>query len=312
MIDAASIARATHGIKAGAGWLINCPAVGHTDTKASCSVRDGDRGPVFHCFAGCDWRDVRAGARARGWLPRIEGSDRLDPETARKRLAASYKTSSTRLRQEIAEEARRVALAQQIWMIGVESSGTPAETYLRSRGISLPIPACLRFAARVWHPYAKVALPAMVASIENPLTGEFQGIHATFLHRDGHRKADVSPAKLMRGKAGGGVVRLACVSQFPDHLALAEGIESALSYQQLTGVPAWAALSAGNFGKVRWPVGVKRVTLAADHDAPGLAEAEKATPQWVLAGFDVEISKPSRLGSDFNDLLREREVVDHE
>ena len=40
------------------------------DRATSLSIRDGvDGEPVFNCFAGCDWRDVKDALRARGLLP---------------------------------------------------------------------------------------------------------------------------------------------------------------------------------------------------------------------------------------------------
>ena len=45
-----------------------CPA--HDDREPSLSTRDGDGGePVFNCFAGCDWRDIKDALRANGLLP---------------------------------------------------------------------------------------------------------------------------------------------------------------------------------------------------------------------------------------------------
>ena len=49
MLTAVEIARASGSAKrAGKGYLISCPAVGHEDRKPSCTVIDGDIGkPVF-------------------------------------------------------------------------------------------------------------------------------------------------------------------------------------------------------------------------------------------------------------------------
>jgi hypothetical protein len=41
------------GVKArGGGWVALCP--GHRDRDPSLSIRDGDRGVLLHCWAGCD------------------------------------------------------------------------------------------------------------------------------------------------------------------------------------------------------------------------------------------------------------------
>jgi len=44
--------------RSGRGWLITCPC--HEDDKPSLSIYDTDRGVFVHCFAGCDWKKVRA------------------------------------------------------------------------------------------------------------------------------------------------------------------------------------------------------------------------------------------------------------
>jgi hypothetical protein len=49
-------------------YLACCPA--HDDERPSLSIADGARGrPIFHCFAGCDWRDVSSALQARGLMP---------------------------------------------------------------------------------------------------------------------------------------------------------------------------------------------------------------------------------------------------
>lgn len=67
-LTASDIARAAKGKRSGVGWLIQCPAPGHRDQHPSCTVTDGPNGPIFHCFAGCDWREIRAAAEAKGWI----------------------------------------------------------------------------------------------------------------------------------------------------------------------------------------------------------------------------------------------------
>ncbi len=59
-----------------------CPA--HDDREPSLSIRDGvDGEPVFNCFAGCDWRDIKDVLRARGLLPE-RGNDRAAPAPRRR------------------------------------------------------------------------------------------------------------------------------------------------------------------------------------------------------------------------------------
>ncbi len=42
--------------KSGAGWTAKCPA--HEDRSPSLSIREGERGAVLHCFAGCPTQAV--------------------------------------------------------------------------------------------------------------------------------------------------------------------------------------------------------------------------------------------------------------
>ena len=67
MTSAAHIAEVLAGrpVKAhGGNYLVPCPA--HDDDRPSLSLRDGDRGLLVHCFAGCSPADVYAAIRRCG------------------------------------------------------------------------------------------------------------------------------------------------------------------------------------------------------------------------------------------------------
>ncbi len=67
-MTAREIIKALDGRWGGTSGIACCPA--HDDRDPSLSIRDGvDGEPVFKCFAGCDWRDVKDALRARGLLP---------------------------------------------------------------------------------------------------------------------------------------------------------------------------------------------------------------------------------------------------
>lgn len=214
----------------------------------------------------------------------------------RQRIAAA---AAQRQQAEAADRALRLQIAERI----IDGSGplpdSPAWHYLEGRCIHPSSLDMLRFSTAVWHPYERREMPAMVARIEHPLARWFQGVHVTFL--DGVRKAAVKPAKIMRGIAGGGIVRLA---EPTETLALAEGIESALSFAQLARIPTWAALSAGNFSNVDLPANVREVVVAADNDERGLADARKAGQRWRMEGRAVRIVRPTAAGQDWNDVLK--------
>jgi hypothetical protein len=74
----------------------------------------------------------------------------------------------------------------------------------------------------------------------------------------------------------------------------------------LLGLPAWAAISAGNLGGgLLLPPEVRCVVIAADPDDPGRQAARDAWPRWTAEGREVRVALPDGSG-DFNDLLQAR------
>jgi hypothetical protein len=139
----------------------------------------------------------------------------------------------------------------------------------------------------------------MVAVVDHELHGRV-AVHRTFLRDDGCSKADLDPSKMTLGPCKGGAVRLAPAGAT---LAIAEGIESALSYMQHTGTPTWAALSAGGIRSLILPDNVTEVVIATDPDPVGMIAARVAAQRWLDEGRLVAIARPP-LGVDFNDLAR--------
>ncbi len=178
------------------------------------------------------------------------------------------------------------------------ATGTLVETYLRSRGIVMPIPATLRFHGGTKHARGKF-WPAMIALVTRGTDGAPLAIHRTYLARDGACKAPVDPQKMMLGPCRGGAVRLGPIT---DRLLVAEGIENALSAMQATGQAAWAALSTSGLRTLELPVDAGDVVVLADGDEPGEAAAHDAARRWKRCGRRVRIARPPR-GFDFNDVL---------
>lgn len=183
-------------------------------------------------------------------------------------------------------------------------SGSSAQTYLTSRGLTAPQTPDLLFHPDVTYWETKIGHPAMIAIVRD-VSGERIAIHRTYLRPDGSGKADVEKPKMMLGSVACGAVRLgnigeACV------LGISEGIETGLSVMTACpDLPVWAALSAGNMAKIRLPPEAARIILLADHDAgnAGLRAAQKAAQKFILEGRRVWIAMPSKAGEDFNDLL---------
>src|SRR5262249_53520403 len=137
--SAAEITESLGGRRAGAGWLARCPV--HEDTRPSLSIRDSPEGRLLvHCFAGCQQREIIAVLRERGlWGPATTNQDE------ERRIELRVRPSSGRDHVQI-EILRQIAI--RIWHASKPGAGTLAETYLRSRGITMPVPASVRFLER--------------------------------------------------------------------------------------------------------------------------------------------------------------------
>lgn len=249
---------------------ILCPGPGHSRRDRSLQVTFREDGFTVRSFAGDDFRDCRDHVKARLGLsderptvPR-QSAPHVDPDRLKKQEDAAA-----------------------IWSRSVPLRGTLAETYLRARGLAYEGDA-LRF-----YPGGR----AMVALITNIVTAEPQGIHRTFLDRDG-RKVD----RKMLGPAGGGVVRLSADEDVTHGLAIAEGIETALAAPFR---PVWACLSAGAMEVFPVLPGIEALTILTDHDKAGVKAANACAARWHAAGSEVTFVMPTRLGDDIADVVME-------
>lgn len=276
----------------GAYGVAKCPT--HDDIQPSLSVKDGDNGDVvLTCFAGCDWRDVKAALRDKGLLPEWTGEANTKP--------ASLLTDAEKARRQAereVEEKRRIEYAQRIWQDAKDPTGTVVEIYLRSRAITLsPIPPTIRF-ANLPHGPTELLLPAMVCAVQGQ-DGDITGCHRTFLRADGKVKAPVTGNKMMIGKCRGGAVRF---GKAGEKLAIGEGIETCLSVaQECPDLPVWAALSTSGLKTVVVPDAVNEIVILADNDVPGEMAAKEAATRFLRDGKTVKTARPLR--KDFNDDL---------
>jgi phage/plasmid primase-like uncharacterized protein len=239
------------------------------------------------------WRDDRGKLRAKCWS---RGCGEHDILTA---LGEPYiRAAEIPCRR---DEAERAALALKLWRASRMGTCTLVERYLRERGLRVLCPPTLRFHPSLRHP-SGVYAPAMIAAVERVSSGTAViAVHRTFLRADGTDKANLDPQKAALGPIAGGAVRLAPPGET---LALAEGIETALSVQQATGLSAWAALGTANLSRVELPYYVRDVDICADADGPGEKAALAAAAKLMREGRKVRIARPLSAGTDFNDLLR--------
>ncbi|MGE3064903.1 MAG: toprim domain-containing protein [Hyphomicrobiaceae bacterium] len=246
---------------------------------------------LVRCHAGCDQQDVIAALRARGvW----DADERRPIRFSRKPDRMPPPETDT-------DSIRRMEAALALWRASHPAEGTPVETYLRSRGLTIPIPPSIRFHNGLKHPSGGI-WPAMVALVTHGADGSPIGIHRTFLAADGSAKAPVQPPKMMLGPCRDGAVRLANPQ---DVLMVGEGIETCLAAMQASGRPAWSALSTSGLRTLNLPRDVSNIIVLADGDDPGEAAARDCGWRWKREGRRVRIARPPQ-GTDFNDLLMRR------
>ena len=200
------------------------------------------------------------------------------------------------------ERARKMAFCRGVWAETADAIGSPVETYLRGRCITGQIPKVIRFHPAAPMDYeAKITRPAMVAIVTAADGKSAAGLHVTALLPDGSGKAALANPRRMYGEMAGAVVQLA---PLPDggELAICEGIETALSYRDLTGTPTWAGLSTSGLRRFMPPHGLKRLVIAADGDGAGI-EAARDLAERASRRCDVVVV-PAPEGTDWNDALK--------
>ena len=249
------------------------------------TLADGEGGRLLlNCKkSGCAFRDIlaAAGIAPGSYMP-------PDPATVARRNAEQRK-----------EEKKRAAQAHRLWQEAQPITGTLAERYLRGRGIACPLPPTLRYFPETWHGPTAKRYPALVALVDG---GEGFAVHRTYLRADGMGKAALDPARMMLGGAAGGAVRL---TEGPGPLAVAEGIETALSLAcGLLRAPAtiWAALSTSGMRALCLPPDPGRLTIAPDGDTAGRDAAHALALRAHALGWKVSLL-PAPDGRDWNDIL---------
>lgn len=292
MMDAYTITIALGGKWSGGKGVACCPA--HDDRTPSLSLADGADGRLLlHCHAGCDFRDIMGALRGL-----ISGRGPFRP--IGEICVAEQRKAERAFKEKRANQARRV------WRDARPITGTLAETYLKARGITCPLPYSLRYIGECWHQSGQ-PYPALVSYISYIGNNTGSAVHRTYLRADGMGKADVTPAKAMLGPASGGAVRL---SEGPGPLIVTEGIETGLSL--LSGIldrpgQVWAALSAGGMAGLTLPNRPGHLIVAPDGDAAGHEAAERLATRAQVLGWRVSLfSAP--LGFDWNDVLTGKAV----
>jgi len=296
----------------GGRWVALCPA--HDDRRPSLSIRATPAGRILlHCFAGCATEAVLE-AIGLSWHDLF--ACRFLPRLPRRSSRGPYLSSVPPLRSRESgrdDDVIRTRLWQ-MWDQAVPLDHPQARTarlYLAKRGLRLedfPDLPKLRFHPKLIYREGGIhvgAFPALLAMVEHPLHG-LVALHRTYLSPEGTKAPVTSPRKLTPpvfvGATRGAAIRLFPLSSV---LVVAEGIETALSAAKLTGLSAWASVSAGGLEALMVPQGVNVVLIAADHDSRGLTAALNLAERLLRSGLRVRLAVPPYPGNDWNDVLIE-------
>lgn len=278
---AKAIVEALGGTWRGTRGECRCPA--HDDHGPSLSVRLGERAILFHCFAGCDTRDVLAALRRRN----LHDAEPLT--MPRPKAVADHR-----------------ALALRLWKASQPIADSPAADYLAARGLPPPYPRCLRYNPRtiVGAGERRRFFPAMIAAVENDLG--VVAVQRTCLDLADILHKPLPKPKIALGLLGDAAIRLAPADE---ELGLAEGIEDALSAMAWFGTPTWALGGVERLGLVAIPARVKRIIVYGDRGAAAAAMLRKAHPHLTANGRELIHRLPER-HADWNDAWRVRQAAE--
>lgn len=240
------------------GYVAMCRCPAHADSDPSLSIRQGDRGILVTCFAGCSREDVLRE------IARIRPGERYPlPDPA---------------------NPPRAANVQRIWDQAVDVRGTLAERYLARRHL-LPPPPDIRFHPRC--PYLPkpntLFLPTLLIAVrELRKLVAIQRIILDEKTADYVRKVMLGTPQsgAWRGRAGGAT------------LAIAEGFETADAFWRLNGVPCWASLGARRLSQLIIPPGVATLLIAEDNDPEGRRAGAQAEEHYARSGLLIRRSPP--------------------
>lgn len=270
--------------KVGDEMIGHCPF--HSERTSSFTIYAGDK--RAKCF-GCGWQgDVIDFVRKVYGYSFSQAVDRLGGD-ALPRAAFSPAVIDR------APKEDRTPEALAIWNVAQEAAGTPAEAYLRSRAITMPLPPSIRF-TRLCYGNSGPVYPVLVALVQN-VAGEGIGIQRTYLNPAGDGKAAVPKPKLSLGSIRGGAVRL---GDPVDRIVICEGLEDGLTLAQELNEPVWVSVGTSNLAALELPARVRSAVIGADNDNAGATAAAKAGEALAARGIAARIIRPLGDHKDFN------------
>ncbi len=293
-----------------------CPLCGGRDRFTYFSKEPGGR---WYCRA-CGWGDgidLVMRATNRTFAETLESlEERLGLKTPVRERKQPTPEEKEAYAQKMRAQRRRET-AEELWERAEDLGDLPdhpVQKYLHGRGL-YPAISDLRSVRVVEKlPYweegsVKAEYPGVLWALTDD-AGKIVTLHRLWLSESG-RKAPVAAPKKLLGSPEGGVVRL---YEADETLALTEGVETALAVRAMTGLPAWACVSAAgllSFTLERIPASVKTVEIYGDNDAGyvgqaaayGLAAKLYRDARAADRELSIRVRIPEKTGYDWNDVL---------
>ena len=246
-----------------------CPA--HADKTPSLAIRQGDRGILVTCFAGCHREDILR-------------------ELARVRITPNHRYVDSGSTPTNSENAVR------LWDEAQSVQGTLGERYLGGRFL-LPVANDIRFHPRCpYRPKPHTTYhPALLIAIREGR--KLVALQRIFLDA----ATTYYTMKLTLGLPGQGAWQ--GQGRPGSVLALAEGFETARAFTILNDFSCWSCLGARRFDQVRLPDSITHLMLAHDNDAEGRRAAGRAEERYARPGLFIERTPPEARFKDWAQAL---------
>lgn len=247
-----------------------CPC--HAENTPSLTIKESGNNIMCHCF-GCGANGIEV-VQALG----LESSELFNE--SRKMDGRNEKSTV-----ELEREQNRLFLDEVRNQTKLLFDGCAVNLYLNNRGIKI-IPNTIRLLPE--YKQQGKYYPCMIARIDDN-DGNRISYHLTHLSTDG-KKADVEVVKKVlpceRDMTGQASIKL---YKHAGTLAVCEGIETALAYNQDNDIPTWSLISAQNMAKWQCPKDVINLIIVADMDSSFTGQAaayELARRSKALIGRD--------------------------
>lgn len=311
-------------IKTGNEHVGLCPF--HADRSAG-SFSVNDRLGIYKCFscqAGGDVFTYLAARKSQTFMEALrdlEANSGIDFSDAKAKVEWD-RQAERRAREEAAEAEKKRLNAWGLWFNAHPLEGSPAEQYLRGRGIDFGklggFPRALRFRMDCWNSERRKPLPAMVSAMI--LDGKHVATHRTYLEYRAGRwvKAALEQPKMTLGKFMGGHIPLnkGRCGRMPLHkvpagtmVDISEGIEDGLTVAMFdAGARVVAAATLGNVGAIVLPPAVSGVTLIQQNDDEYRALAARLARK---AGDDAGALHHEKAAADI-DKVKNANIATHQ